>query len=136
MNPALDHIVLNVRDLDSMLDFYIDSLGLIPERVDAYRQGRVPFPSLRINEQSIIDLLPEVPRNGGGGKDAESGPNLNHFCLAMGKVEWRATMDRLAAAGIDIGSGPMTLYGARGNGQAVYVSDPDGNRVELRYYEA
>ena len=135
MKAVLDHIVLNVRDLDTALGFYTDTLGLIPERVDLYRRGAVPFPSVRINEQSIIDLLPEAFWSGGEEGDGWAAPNLNHFCLAVDKHEWQTAMDRLTAADVGIDSGPMTLYGARGNGQAVYFSDPDGNRVELRYYE-
>ena len=42
---------------------------------------------------------------------------------------------RLAAAGVDIEMGPLMLSGARGDGTSIYVRDPDGNRVELRYYD-
>ena len=136
MNPTLDHIVLNTRRLDAMLEFYTGVLDLVADRLDLYRRGEVAFPSVRINEDSIIDLLPESLWNGGEDSATHDSPNLNHFCLALGKDRWRTTLDSLAAAGIDIDSGPMALYGARGNGQAVYIRDPDGNRVELRCYES
>ena len=37
-------------------------------------------------------------------------------------------------AGVELEMGPLELDGARGVGTGVYIRDPDGNRVELRYY--
>ena len=58
MRFDLDHIALNVRDMDSMLRFYIAVLGLKPERLDLYRKRKAPFPSVRVNADTIIDLFP------------------------------------------------------------------------------
>ena len=44
----LDHIVLNVGDIESSLRFYTDVLGLKGERVEEFRAGKVGFPSVRI----------------------------------------------------------------------------------------
>ena len=41
---AMDHIVLNVPDINRSLAFYMDVLGLEPERLDQFRRGEVPFP--------------------------------------------------------------------------------------------
>jgi catechol 2,3-dioxygenase-like lactoylglutathione lyase family enzyme len=54
----LDHIVLNVGDIDRSLKFYTEVLGLKGERVDEFRAGKVSFPSVRITDQTIIDLFP------------------------------------------------------------------------------
>ena len=54
----LDHIVLNVGDIDRSLKFYIEVLGLQPERLDEFKAGKVGFPSVRINADTIIDLFP------------------------------------------------------------------------------
>ncbi|HTF91925.1 MAG TPA: VOC family protein, partial [Verrucomicrobiae bacterium] len=54
----LDHIVLNVKDIDRSLKFYTEVIGLEGERVAAFRDGKVGFPSVRINETTIIDLFP------------------------------------------------------------------------------
>jgi len=87
MTGRLDHIVLNVTDVDAMVHFYVDVLQLAPERLEAYRKGEVPFPSLRIHPDTIIDLFPGRlwDRAGTGRSDP---PNLNHFCLALPKAEW------------------------------------------------
>ncbi len=54
----LDHIVLNVSDIDRSLKFYTEVLGLQPERLDEFKAGKVGFPSVRINGDTIIDLFP------------------------------------------------------------------------------
>jgi catechol 2,3-dioxygenase-like lactoylglutathione lyase family enzyme len=117
----LDHIVLNVTDVERSLAWYTELLGLEPERVDDWRAGRVPFPSVRIDEACIIDLFGVAP----------TGENLNHFCLVVdpGDVAAIATDDRF-----DVVAGPARRWGALGDGLSVYVRDPDGNTVELRSY--
>ena len=54
----LDHIVLNVGDINRSLKFYTEDLGLQPERLEEFKSGKVGFPSVRINDDTIIDLFP------------------------------------------------------------------------------
>ena len=54
---ALDHIVLNVADVERSLAFYSQTLGMAAERVEAWRRGELRFPSVRVNEATIIDLV-------------------------------------------------------------------------------
>jgi extradiol dioxygenase family protein len=95
----------------------------------------VPFPCARISENTLIDLLPPAMWNFEGAGERTLYTNMNHFCIALEKSEWDAQLARLAAAGVEIELGPMMLSGARGEGTSIYIRDPDGNRVELRYYE-
>ena len=132
MRLELDHIVLAVRDMEAMLRFYLDVIGLSPHRLEEYRAGAALFPCARINEGTLIDLLP--PAVWGGDAGARTHPNLDHFCIACEEHEWDSLLARLAAAGVGLEAGPMTLSGARGDGTSVYVRDPDGNRVEFRHY--
>jgi catechol 2,3-dioxygenase-like lactoylglutathione lyase family enzyme len=131
---AMDHIVLNVKDMDTVLDFYINVLGLSGERIDAYRQGKVPFPSVRINADTLIDLFP-VPE-AGTNIPASQTEHLNHFCMVIAKTEMQQVMAHLAAHGVSIDEGPVTRWGAHGNGTSIYFCDPEGRRIELRYYDA
>ncbi len=134
MRLELDHVVLAVVDMDAMLRFYVDVLGLAPHRVEEFRAGAALFPCARVNDGTLIDLLPRAMWDTGDALD-RTFPNMNHFCLALEKRDWTAMLERLAAGGVEIEAGPMTLSGARGDGTSVYVRDPDGNRVELRYYD-
>ena len=118
---GLDHIVLNVQDAEKSLAFYRYELGLEGVRVEEWRDGEAPFPSVRLDESTIIDLF-EVPR---------TGENLNHFCLVVEPTDF----EQIKSSGrFDVLDGPAKRFGARGEGVSVYVRDPDGNTVELRYY--
>jgi catechol 2,3-dioxygenase-like lactoylglutathione lyase family enzyme len=118
---GLDHLVLNVADVERSLAFYCRGLGLAPERVDEWRRGVVPFPSVRVDADTILDLL-AAPR---------SGENCDHLCLVVEPVDLEAVK---ASGRFDVVDGPATRFGARGNGTSLYVKDPDGNTVELRHY--
>ena len=118
---GLDHVVLTVADVERSLAWYCDELGLTGERVEEWRRGEVLFPSVRIDETTIIDLL----------QGERTGNNVDHVCLVIEPTD----LDALAASGaFDVVAGPSRLFGARGEGDGLYVRDPDGNVVELRHY--
>jgi catechol 2,3-dioxygenase-like lactoylglutathione lyase family enzyme len=116
-----DHLVLHCQDIETTLAWYGEHLGLAPVRVEEWRAGTVPFPSLRVNAHTIIDLLPGDTPDG----------RLDHICLVVEPLD----LEALAASGrFEVLSGPGPRYGARGDGTSLYVRDPDGLTVELRYY--
>jgi catechol 2,3-dioxygenase-like lactoylglutathione lyase family enzyme len=116
-----DHLVLNVADVERALGFYCGPLGLAAMRVEEWRAGTVPFPSVRVNERTIIDLVSK-PRG-------ES--NVDHICLVVEPLDWQEVIDSGAFTVLE---GPVRRFGARGDATSVYVADPDGNTVELRWY--
>jgi catechol 2,3-dioxygenase-like lactoylglutathione lyase family enzyme len=119
---ALDHIVLNVADVERSLAWYCDVLGLPGERVEEWRAGRTFFPSVRIDASTIIDQFAAE----------RSGENLNHFCVVVEPCDLQAVAD---SGRFDVVDGPAKRWGARGDGTSLYVRDPDGNTVELRCYD-
>lgn len=125
---GLDHIVLAVSDVERSLAFYSQTLGLPAERVEGWRAGTLPFPSVRVNEGTIIDLV----KGGEGG--AERRVNLAHFCLVTDSDDLASVAQELEATGIAIEVGPATRSGARGNALSIYFRDPDDNLIELRTY--
>jgi len=118
---GLDHIVLNVTDARRSLAWWTEMLGAEPVRVEEWSAGEAPFPSVRLDEGTIIDLF-EVDR---------SGVNVDHVCVVVDGMN----LDEVATSGaFDVVRGPAQLFGARGTGTGLYVRDPDGNTVELRTY--
>lgn len=134
MIALMDHIVLNVVDVERMIAYYCDVLMLAPERVEAYRRGEVPFPSVRLNPDTIIDLFPK--EMWGGSEVSENRrENLNHFCMTLSGVAWDALRDRLASHSVLIEVGPVPRWGARGVGTSIYFRDPEANFIEARTYD-
>jgi catechol 2,3-dioxygenase-like lactoylglutathione lyase family enzyme len=120
---AFDHLVLNVADVDRALDFYTGFLGLEPVRVPEWRAGKAPFPSVRINPETIIDLV--------GRTRGES--NVDHICLTVAPLDWDAFLASVPST-VPVLTGPVPRFGARGSATSVYLQDPDGNTIELRWY--
>ena len=120
---GFDHLVLSVSDVERSLGFYCGTLGLAPVRVDRWRAGEVPFPSVRVDAGTIIDLIAGDP----------TGSNVDHFCLVVEPVDWQQVLD---SGVFTVLTGPVPRFGARGTATSIYVSDPDGNTIELRCYPA
>ena len=121
---AFDHLVLRCADVERTLAWYIDLLGLAPVGVDEWRRGEAPFPSIRVNTDTIIDLIVSNRRPDDDGR-------LDHICLVIETIDLVA----LAASGeFDVVDGPARRSGAHGEGTSLYVRDPDGLVVELRHY--
>src|ERR1700745_128315 len=100
---ALDHIVLNVPDINRSLAFYMDVLGLGPERLDEFRRGEGRFPSVRVSADTVIDLFPMKP-----GESVGDGPglrNLNHFTVVVAAADFEGFQKRLVEHGVMIEEG-------------------------------
>jgi glyoxylase I family protein len=125
---AIDHLVLRIVDLDRMLRFYVDVLGCTLER----RQDALGLVQLRAGH-SLIDLVPVDGPLGraGGTPPGPQGRNLDHFCLRVEPFEEAALRAHLAAHGVAAGAVEQR-YGAEGEGPSLYVTDPEGNVVELK----
>jgi len=120
---CIDHLVLVCRDVEATLAWYQGHLGLDPVRLDEWRAGTVPFPSLRVDPHTIIDLI--------AGLDDHTG-HLDHVCFVVTRDE----IEQVRAAGELVIESEGERFGARGVAHSIYVTDPDGLTVELRAYPA
>ena len=124
----IDHVVLRVTDLERMLRFYIEVLGCTPEK----DQVEIGLYQVRAGS-SLIDLVPVDGKLGraGGRAPASEGRNLDHLCLSIEPFEADEIFAHLAKHGVAGGS-VESRYGAEGEGPSIYVTDPEGNVVELK----
>jgi catechol 2,3-dioxygenase-like lactoylglutathione lyase family enzyme len=127
---GVDHINIVIRDVERTLAFYADLLGLEPVELEAYRAGRRGIFSLRVNDAFVIHVRPdsEAPR------PVRHDRSYDHLCLTVTGMTPEALLAYLDAHGVPSEGGIVTRWGARGDGAAIYVTDPDGYRVELKVY--
>jgi catechol 2,3-dioxygenase-like lactoylglutathione lyase family enzyme len=125
---AIDHLVLRVVDLERMLAFYCGALGCTVER----REDAIGLIQLRAGA-ALIDLVPVTGKLGaaGGAPPGREARNLDHFCLRVEPFDAAVIRRHLEAHGLE--PGPVALRnGAEGRGPSIYVTDPEGNVVELK----
>lgn len=112
----IDHVVLRVRDLKGMEKFYCEVLGA------EYVAHRPKFRMTHLRAgAALIDLV----------EGERSGQNMDHLCLRVEPFDEQAILSHLRRHGVSIGE-VRTRYGAEGNGVSIYLTDPEGNMVELK----
>ena len=116
---GLDHVVLRVADIDRSIAFYEQVLGLHVER----RLAEIGLVQLRAGS-AMIDLVPRT-------EDEDEGRNMDHYAVQIEELDVPALTAHLKAHGIDPGE-VRRRYGAEGYGSSIYITDPDGNTVELK----
>lgn len=116
----IDHVVFRCRDQDKMLDFYTRLMGLREER----RLDAIGLIQLRAG-RSIIDLVPFDAVD-------QAARNVDHVCLGIETADMDAVARSLRESAVDIIEGPVTRYGAHGDGLSIYIHDPEGNVIELK----
>jgi glyoxylase I family protein len=121
---GLDHVVLRVGDLDRAISFYQRVLGCHIER--ELQQPRLV--QLRAGA-ALIDLVP-APVSPHQAAD-KAGRNMDHFCVRVMGFDAAAVKAHLHQNGVDPGE-VHERYGAEGYGPSIYITDPDGNTVELK----
>ncbi len=116
----LDHVVVCVADLDRALQFYCGALGCVEER----RVPSINLVQLRAG-RSLIDLLLV------DGASVAGSRNMDHLALRIEPFDEADLRAHFAEHGVEVGE-VASRYGAEGNGPSMYISDPDGNTVELK----
>ena len=124
----IDHVVLRVSDMNLMIDFYCRILGCTLEK----RQDNFGLIQLRAGN-SLVDLVDVsgVLGRAGGSPPGNGGRNVDHFCFRLEPFEPEAIKTHLASNGVEPGD-VESRYGAEGQGPSIYISDPEGNTVELK----
>jgi glyoxylase I family protein len=122
MIKNIAHICFVVKDLDASLAFYRDKLGL-KEAFDFINdKGQRTGVYLQAGGRTFIELFKGAPL-----PPAEN-QSYRHMCLEVGDIA--KTAANLRAAGLELSDPKL---GSDHSWQA-WLSDPDGNRIELHQY--
>ena len=124
MITGMAHACFTVSDLDASIHFYQDQLGLKPafdfRREDGTRFGLY----LHLGGRSFIELF-----QGQLGERAEA-QSFKHICLEVDDIP--STVATLRERGVEVSDPKL---GGDQSWQA-WITDPDGNRIELHGYTA
>ena len=122
---TLDHLILTVNDRDESVRFYCEVMGFGHEGEDG------PFSVLRISPDTTLQLAPWGTQGG------------EHLAFALAPAAFDEAFARIRTAGVPYGDtyhdaanmrGPGRENGARGLGESVYLTDPNGHLLEIRRY--
>ncbi len=125
----LDHIVLNVANIETAANWYQRVLGMEREEFAVGDADRV---ALKFGGQKL-NLRPHDTPVDGWPSGAVTTPGAADLCFvaAMGCED---VADHLERCGVTIESGPVSKTGALGPIESVYCRDPDGNLIEIASY--
>jgi glyoxylase I family protein len=123
----LDHVGLTVSDLDKSLDFYrrlgLEVLRMSGPDAKGVRSAVVKVANQELNIFARPDAAPIDGRDNAAG--------VHHFCLRMEAASIEELAADVRAAGLEIVRGPIE----RRDGASLFLSDPDGVRVELQIFD-
>jgi len=144
----MQHLSLEVSDMERSLDFYRNFLGLkLSERHQAGEVKAIPvdLAFLRLGEQHHDLVLVHNPaktyrqRPVRPEDDLEGPPSFHHFAFECDRrADWLTCLDKARKEGVPIVRGPVvhSSWDPRGDGswgenEAFYILDPDGHRIEI-----
>jgi len=119
---SLAHIAIRARDLESLVSFYTEKVGLAEMFRLNQTDGSLMLVYLRITDDQYLEIFP----NGVGDVPARNATGMTHLCLSVSDIE--KSVAELEGAGVTIDTPLKT--GLDHNRQA-WISDPEGNRIEL-----
>lgn len=121
MISHLDHLVLTVTDIQVTVDFYTNFLGMTEVTFGENRKA-LRFGNQKINLHQMgneIDPKAEAPT-----------PGSADLCFISNRpiADW---IEHLKKVDIEIIEGPVQRTGATAPINSIYLSDPDGNLIEI-----
>ena len=122
----LDHSIVAVSDWEVSNRFYRDVVGA--ELVDV-GNGRWAY---RLGDTQLNVHGPGVDLSGNVARIPVSPGNSDLCFVWPGRLA--EAIAHLGRHGVEIETGPVSRFGARGSGTSVYFRDPDGSLLEFISY--
>jgi catechol 2,3-dioxygenase-like lactoylglutathione lyase family enzyme len=129
---ALDHLVINVADVQRSAEWYRNILGMEIAVFDP-GPGKIPRTSLMFGNQKINVRPRDADKVEWFTADHETAGS-DDLCFLTSSTP-AEVVAHLKAHGVAIEAGPDNRQGARGTLRSVYCRDPDGSLIEISSYE-
>lgn len=128
---AIDHIVVNVVDVDISARWYAQVLGM--RRIEVIPpSGGVPRVSMRFGSQKI-NLRPISATQAAWFTAHHVAEGSADLCFLVSAAP-ETVVGHLKDCDVAVEQGPVLKYGALGDIHSVYCRDPDGNLIEISSY--
>ena len=123
----IDHIVLNVKDVEITCAWYLRVLGMDREEFGPQNRTALKFGGQKIN------VRPSGTDQGSWLTGPNDAPGSGDLCFVTAAPP-DEVIAHLHDCGVPILNGPVQRAGALGPMQSVYCRDPDGNLIEISTY--
>ena len=125
----LDHVVLRTEQIETLRDFYM----LLGCQIVEDRTRTIGLLQLSLGNSmlDLVDVNGELGRAGGSGP-GPVGRNLDHFAVRVAPFDAKEITEFCKQNGIKSTQASQLWLGADGYGPAIFIEDPDGNRIELK----
>jgi len=120
---GIDHIALNVSDLDRAEKFYTEVLGF--EVTRRFSSGLRHLMLATGNAAIALFETPDLDTRAALQKLSDTG--YLHLAFKANRRQFDAIIQELADKNVVIDSGPVR----RGDGESIYFNDPDFNHLEI-----
>ncbi len=125
---AIDHVVIRAANAPELIAFYVNAIGCKL----AWDRPELGLTHLEAGD-AMLDIVSIDGPLGKNGVSFSAGPgrNVDHLCLRISPFNYDALKAHFESFGIAIAP-PQSRYGARGHGLSIYLTDPEGNGIELK----
>lgn len=121
---SIDHLVLTVKDIEKICEFYHQVLAMEVITFDKNRKA-LKFGEQKINLHQIQQELEP--------KAFKPVPGSVDLCL-ISSTPIEEVIEHLHDCNVSIILGPVTRTGAKGKIESIYIRDPDQNLLEIANY--
>lgn len=127
--PKLDHIALEVSDMDQAIAFYTDKMGFTLASRATNEDQKEEYCFLE-SDGINLELISDLKKSCREKRQIER-PYCPHICFATDDMN--KTIEELREKKIEILRGPLEIAGEE---TWIYFADPDGNVLEyIQWYK-
>ena len=131
MIRKLAHLNFVTNDLERIIDFYVNKLGMEIRFTLNNKEGKPFGYYFACGDTTFLEFFDQAMAAevwGGNVVELSMGTRYRHFCLEVTGIEEFCTM--LKTKGMDVSEISMGME----NSRQAWIQDPDGNQIELMEY--